>query len=178
MKVENRQQFLIFLTIAAVCLYVGVNFLATPLAGWWKVRSDKVAALRKQVSEGRLMIRREQALRSNWDQMRTNTLPVNTSAAEQQVIHAFDSWAADSGAAMNGFTPQWKNDDTDYMTLNCHVEASGDIGTLMRLLYDIESDPMALKLDSVEFSAHDPGGQSLTLALQVSGLALIPSSKP
>jgi len=177
-KVENRQQFLVILTIVAVSLYVGVNFIATPLASWWKVRADKVAALRKQVSDGRMMIRREQALRSNWEQMQTNTLPLNTSTAEQQVVQAFDTWASDSGAAINGITPQWKNDDVDYMTLNCRVEASGDIGTLMRLLYDIEKDPMALKLDSVELSAHDTTGQSLTLGLQVSGLALITSPKP
>ena len=31
---------------------------------------------------------------------------------------------------------------------------------------------LALKLDSVEFSAHDNIGQQLTLGLQISGLAL------
>ena len=34
MKIENRQQFLLQLTIAALALYVGVNFILTPLAGW------------------------------------------------------------------------------------------------------------------------------------------------
>ena len=69
-------------------------------------------------------------------------------------------------------TPQWKNDSTNYMTLNCRVEASGDLGTLSRFVYDIEQNTMALKLDSVEFSTHDNTGQQLTLGLQLNGLAL------
>jgi hypothetical protein len=52
------------------------------------------------------------------------------------------------------------------------VEASGNLGTLSQFLYDIEKDPMALKLESVELSAHDTGGQQLTLGLQLSGLVL------
>jgi Tfp pilus assembly protein PilO len=177
MKAENRQQFLVILTIVAVGLYVGVNFICEPLAGLWKSRADKVATLRKQVSDGRMLVKRESAVRSRWSQMLTNTLPSNTSVAEQQVLKAFDNWSSDSGAAINGIVPQWKNDADDYMTLNCRVEASGDIGTLTRLVYDIENDSMALKLESVELSAHDNTGQQLTLGLQVSGLALIQTGK-
>jgi len=52
------------------------------------------------------------------------------------------------------------------------VEASGNLGTLSRFLYDIEKDPMALKLESVELSTRDNTGQQLTLDLQISGLVL------
>ena len=81
------------------------------------------------------------------------------------------------GADLASIIPQWKNDSTNYMTLNCRVEASGNLGTLSQFLYDIEKGPAALKLDSVELSAHDSTGQQLTLGLQISGLALIPRAK-
>jgi len=73
--------------------------------------------------------------------------------------------------------PQWKNDSTNYMTLNYRVEASGNLGTLSQFLYNIEKGPVALKLDSVELSAHDNTGQQLTLGLQISGLALLQPTK-
>jgi hypothetical protein len=44
---------------------------------------------------------------------------------------------------------------------------------LSQFIYDIKRGPMALKLDSVELSAHDATGQQLTLDLQISGLALL-----
>ena len=46
-----------------------------------------------------------------------------------------------------------------------------------RFLYDIEEDPLALKLESVALSARDDTGQQLTLGLQISGLALRPETK-
>ena len=52
------------------------------------------------------------------------------------------------------------------------VEASGNLATLSRFLYEIEKSPMALKLDSVEITARDKDGQQLALGLQVSGLVL------
>jgi hypothetical protein len=73
--------------------------------------------------------------------------------------------------------PLGKNDSTNYMTLNYRVEASGSLGTLSQFLYNIEKGPVALKLDSVELSAHDNSGQQLTLGLQISGLALLQSTK-
>jgi hypothetical protein len=178
MKIENRQQFLLALTIGVVALYIGVNFICVPLSHSWSARSAQIKLLRAKVSEGKQLIRREPVIRSRWSEMNTNTLPENTSLAEQQVLKAFDNWSRDTGADISSIMPQWKNDSTNYVTLNCRVEASGNLGTLSRFIYDIEKGPAALKLDSVELSAHDPTGQQLTLGLQISGLALLPSSKP
>lgn len=176
MKIKNRQQFLVALTIAAAALYVGVNFLCVPLSHWWSARSAQIKQLRTQVSEGRLLIKREVAIRDRWAEMNTNALPNNTALAEQQVISAFTAWSRDTGAEISSIMPQWKNDSTNYMTLNCRVEASGNLGTLSQFLYDIEQGP-ALKLDSVELSARDSAGQQLNLALQISGLVLIPQTR-
>ena len=56
--------------------------------------------------------------------------PDNTSLAEQQLFKAFDNWSRDTGADISSIMPQWKNDSTNYVTLNCRVEASGNLGTL------------------------------------------------
>ena len=172
MKIENRQQFLVVLVAVAGALLVGNSLVYEPLAKGWSARAQKITQLRQQVKDGKLLTARAPGLRSQWEQMRTNTLPHNPSLAEQQVLKAFDTWSRDSGATITGIMPQWKNDTDDYVTLNCRVEAAGNLGTLSQFLYDIEKDPMALKLESVELSAHDTAGQQLTLGLQISGLVL------
>ena len=58
------------------------------------------------------------------------------------------------------------------MTLNCRVEAGGDLATLTQFLFDIENSKLALKVDGAEFTARDNDGQQLTLGLQLNGLAL------
>jgi Tfp pilus assembly protein PilO len=173
MKIENRQQLLIVLAVAVGVLYAADQLVFEPMVKWWKARAETVAGLRAQVHDGRLLIQREAGLRGRWDQMRTNTLPDNSSLAEQQMLKAFDTWSRESGADVNGIMPQWKSDSDDYSTLNCRVEASGDLGTLSRFIYDVEKGPLGLKLESVEFSTRDNNGQQLTLNLQISGLVLL-----
>ena len=178
MKINNRQQWLVVLAIAAAALLVGDRVVLEPMAHWWKTRAATITELRRQVKEGKLLIQREAAIRDRWNLMRTNTLPANTSLAEEQVFKAFYGWERESGVSITDTTPQWKNDTDDYLTLNCRVEASGTLETLSRFLYDLEKGPLALKLDSVELSSRDNTGQQLILSLQVSGLALVSKSNP
>ncbi|HXI73720.1 MAG TPA: type 4a pilus biogenesis protein PilO [Verrucomicrobiae bacterium] len=177
MKPEQRQQFLIVLTIVAAGLFVGVNYIITPLAGLWSDRSAQIRELRTRVGDGKKLVAREAGVRSRWSGMLTNSLPDNTSLAEQQMLKSLDNWARGSGSEIISIMPQWKNDSTNYMTLNCRVEATGTLGTLSQLIYRIEKGPSALKLDSVELSARDNAGQQLTLGMQLSGLALLQSTK-
>ena len=173
MKIENRQQLLIVLTAVAFALLIGNSLIYTPLANLWSAHSAQIKELRTKVHDGKLLVQREAGIRGRWSEMRTNALPADTSLAAQQVINALDNWSRASGAEVTSIMPQWKNDSTNYMTLNCRVEASGTMGTLSQFIYNIEKGPMALKLDSVELSAHENTGQQLTLGLQISGLALI-----
>ena len=49
-KIKNRQEFLVMLTIAAVGLFVGVNFVFTPLQDWWSERQTQIRELRDKVT--------------------------------------------------------------------------------------------------------------------------------
>lgn len=178
MKIENRQQFLVVLTIAAFALLVGVNFILEPLGDWWSSRQAQIKDLQTRVDEGRLIIKREEGIRSRWDSMRKNSLPANTSQAEQNVLQSMSEWARSSGVDLTSVMPQWKTESTNYLSLACRVESAGNMGTLSRFLYDLEKGPMALRLDSVELSSRDASGEKLTMGLELNGLALtLPGKK-
>jgi len=172
MQIKNRQQLLIIAAIAVIVLFVGDQLVLSPLTKAWSARATRVAELRKQIAQGKMLVQREQSIRSRWEQMSRNALPNNTSAAEQQVVNAIDLWAQNSGVTISAITPQWKHDSDDYMTYECRVDAAGDLGKLSRFLYSVERDPMALKLELVELGARDKEGQQLSLGLQLSGLVL------
>jgi Tfp pilus assembly protein PilO len=177
MQIKNRQQILVVAAIAVVALFAGDKIVFTPLLESWKARSEEIGKLRKQVDDGNRLVQRAGSISARWDQMRTNTLPNNTSLAEQQLLKAFDRWSQSSRISVTAITPQWKTDSEDYRTLECRVDASGNISTLSRFLYDIERDPLGLKLESVEITARDKDGAQLALGLQISGLVLTPSEE-
>ena len=177
MKIKNRQYLLAAVAIAAVGLFAADKLLISPLTASWKERATQLAKLRKQVSDGKSLLQRETALRGHWAQMQTNTLPSNRSMAEQQILKSFDRWAQDSRVSMTSIVPQAKQDADDFMTLECRVEATGNLQAVSRFLYALERDPMALKLQVVELSARDNDGQQFALGLQVSGLILTPQEQ-
>ena len=177
MKIKNRQEFLVALTLAVVALAVAVNFIFPPMLGWWSDRQKEIRDLREQVKQGNQMIRREDAIRSHWRDMQANALPASMPDAEQRFLKAMDGWSRDSGAEITSIMPQWKNEGTNYLTLDCRVEIAGDLNALSKFIYDVEKGPMMARLDSVELSAHDNNGQQMTLGVEINGLALLQNDK-
>jgi len=172
MKIENRQQLLALVAAVAIALLVGDKLLLTPLTTRWKERSRRITELTKALNQGSLVLAREQPIRGRWDAMRTNTLPESVSAAENQVLKAFERWSQASRISVASIKPQWKHNNDDYATLECRADAFGSIQTLTRFLYDVEADSLALKVEGVEIITRDDAGQQLSLGLQVSGLQL------
>ena len=177
MKIKNRQDFLVVLTVATVALAVAVNFIIPPIFGWWSDRQKQIVDLHAKIKDGNSMIRRETSLRSHWQDMRDNALPATMSQAEQQFLHAMDGWSRDSGAEITSIMPQWKAEATNYITLNCRVEAAGDLNALSKFIYDVEKGPLMVRLDAVELSSHDNNGQQMTLGVEINALALLLNDK-
>jgi hypothetical protein len=169
---KNRQQLLLILAGTAFGLLLADSLVFSPLTKAWKARSERIAELRKKVENGDKLLQRAEALNSRWAQMQKNALPNNNSVAEQQVLNAFDKWSQDARISVNSITPQWRRDRDDLVTLQCRVDAAGSVGTLAKFLYNVERDPMALKIETVEVAARDKDGQNLSLSLQISGLVL------
>jgi hypothetical protein len=173
-QIKDRQKLLVILALVAVVLFAGEHLVADPLINLWKVRAARKADLQKKVTDGTRLVQRERGVRDRWDSLERNTLTNNMAAAEQQVYRAIDRWAQESRVTINAITPQWKQEADLYKTLECRVEAAGDLERLSRFLYGAEREPLALRLESLELGARDKEGRQLTLGLQFSALVLLP----
>ena len=172
MPINNRQQLLVILAATGAALLIGDRLLLSPLMASWQARSKQIGELTKQVKQGSLLVSRDSIIRDRWDQMRNSTLPEEVSAAENEVLRAFERWSQESRISISSIKPQWKRAGDDYMTLECRADAFGSIEALTRFLYEVEKDPLALRVEAVEIAARDNDGQQLSVGLQVSGLQL------
>ncbi len=174
MNINNRQQLLTIAAIAAVVLWVGMRMVVDPLTQSWKARAAQITQLENSVKHGSSVLAGERSIRDRWEGMRTNMLQAGESVAENQLLKAFDRWSQESQISIRSIKPQWKRGADDYMTLECRVDASGALSTITRFLYNIEADPLAIKVEAIDLTTRDNDGQQLTLGLQVSGLLLTP----
>src|SRR5438046_3009052 len=157
-QIKNRQQILGVVAIAAVALFASDKLLISPLTRSWKERAARLVDLKKSVSQGKLLLDREAPIRERWESMRTNMLPSNLSVAESKVLKAFDRWSQEARLKISSIKPQWKRAGEEYMTLECRADAIGSMDALTRFLYEVEKDPLALRLEAIEITSHDNDG--------------------
>lgn len=172
MNPAQRQKMLMVAAAAVVLVWLGDRMVLTPLTKAWKDRSARILDLRKKVAQGSQLLERESILRDRWSGMRTNTLSEELSVAESRVLKSFDQWSQESRINVLSIKPQWRRNAEDFMTLECRVDAFGSLSSIVRFLYEVESTPLGVKVDSFEILPRDGTGQLLTLGLQVSALRL------
>jgi len=177
MNLNKRQRLLAILAIVAVGLYVADKLVFAPLTNNWKNRSSRIAKLKEQVRDGTETLKRETALRQQWERMRANTLASAKPEAESQMLKAFERWSRQGRVSVSSIRPQWKEAEEDYKTLECRADAGGSLSAIARFLYLIERDPLGVKVDSLELTARNTEGSQLALVIQVSGLLLNPPKK-
>lgn len=175
---DKRKKLLLIVACVAVALLLGERVVFNPLVANWQARSAEIAKLKKNVTEGRALIARGPRMEEQWKEMQTQSLPKEPAQAEQDLISAFDRWGRASNIEIASLKPQWKRGTNDrYSLLECRVDANGTTSTLARFLHEVEKSPLALRVESVEFSARDATGQKMGLGLVVSGLRLVPLEK-
>jgi hypothetical protein len=90
-----------------------------------------------------------------------------------QLGTGLNNWAQKSGIQIDNIAPNWKpGSDASFKTLECRVDVSGSIDRLTQFMYELETDPLALKVQSVEMTSKDNTGSVIALGVQVSGLVL------
>jgi len=172
-----RQRLLLIITGIVVGIWAGNRLVLAPLGKMWDARAERIVKLRKQLVNGEQLLQREASVRDRWQQMKTNALPSSVSQAEGKMLGAFDRWSRDSQISVTSVKPQWKRNADDYASLECRVDASGSLSAITRFLFEIEQDPLGMKVDVVELSSRDTTGAQLSLGLQVSGLILNPTDR-
>ena len=177
MNLNKRQQILAILAIVAVGLYVADKLVFTPLMQSWDARTKRVAQLKKDVEEGTGLLKHETSWSEQWDRMRKNSLASAKPEAESQMLKAFERWSQQGGVSVSSIRPQWKEAEEDFKTLECRADVAGNLAAITKFLYQIERDPLGVKVDSLELTARNAEGSQLALVIQVSGLLLNPPKK-
>jgi len=172
-QIKNRQQLLTILTLTVIGLLVLDKIVSPPLTKLWKGRADRITKLQNDVKHGEILRRNKESLRGRWAKIQAGTFPNDPTEAQQKLFSGLSHWMETSGISPDNIAPNWKpGADASFKIVECRVDASGSIDQLSQFLYALETDPMALKVDSIEMTAKNASGSTIALGVQVSGLVL------
>jgi Tfp pilus assembly protein PilO len=171
----DKQRLLYLKTAAVVILGVLVldHLILEPGLRRWSAQSERIRALREDVDQAGLLLSRESKIRERWEAMQRTDLSPDVATAESEVFKAVARWGRVSRLTFTSLDPQWRTYDNGYMTLECRANATGDQAALARFLSELESDPLAVRLESCEMVAADQDGRRLAMAVRFTAMRLI-----
>ena len=171
---ERRRQLIII--IAGLALFAGWKIVVEPYMASWKKHNANIAKLQKDIADGNRLRAQGAAIRSDWKNKKENSLPLDEIAAQEILSKAKDAWQGQSGVIQNNFTQSRPREDDTFTSIEGKLDISGNAGQVLRFLYAMEKDPLAIRLKSFDVDSKD-NGQTLSLGLLVSGLVLTKPDK-
>jgi hypothetical protein len=172
MPSKNRETLLKIGVGVVVGLFVLDRMVLGPAVSAWKAQGERLAEVRQKVERGRGLIEREKSIRGRWNEMRRTDLAEDHSQAENDVFTAIGRWASASRVSFSNLTPQWRSHDEGYDTFECRATATGTQDALGRLLYEVESDALPMRIEECELSTRDNKGQQLALSVRFSAVRI------
>ncbi len=173
MNRQNRERVLTITALICLAALAGDTIILTPLLNVWEGRAERIEELNSSLTKGQLLLARERNLRRRWREMQRDSLPEAVSAAEGLVLNSMDRWVNDSRVNIISLKPQWKTYEEKYRTLECTAIAQGTIREVARFLYELEKDPLCIKVEKMEINARDNTGQALSLGITFSGVQFL-----
>jgi hypothetical protein len=174
MKAKRRERVIAIVALVCIGLVAIDKLIVPPLRDVWTTRSDRVKRLQLSLKKGRILVDREQAMRERWADMEQHCLPADESAAENLVLKSVSTWTSKSQFNVSSLKPRWVEDRKvkDHKKLLFHATGEGRPGEVWRFLYELERDPLALKVEDVEITARDQRGAVMALGVRFSGIVL------
>ena len=172
MNLKQREQLLALAAIFCLVALLGDKLVVSPLLTAWEKRSARIIQLNSSLSEGHSLVAREEVLTEMWDNMKQRSLPTEVSAAENQVFKSVSRWTRDSRLSMTSLKPRWTQDEDEFRMVEFRATAQGSMASITRFLYELECDPLPLRVEEIEISARDDSGNKLTLDVRFTGLLL------
>lgn len=166
MNSADRQKYLKIAVGVVVGLFLLDRAVLGPIGSHWTAQSERIEALREKVKRGNALRERQESLRSRWDEMLRGDLPAENTAAEDEVYKAVNRWVRDSRIAMTSIVPApWRTLE-GYEVYECRATATGDQASLSRFIYELETDPLPVRVEDCEFSTRDKTGKQLSLTMR------------
>lgn len=167
----NREKLLMVVAGAVFGLLILDKAVIGPLSESWKQRAQQINYLTLDVTKGRQLVARDKLIRERWREMEARALPDSRSDSESAVLNRVDEWSRSARLKPSQILPRW-NDEDDHAKLNCRLEASGDMESVMRFIYDLDGEQLALRVESFDLLSQDKQGRNLVLDMTLSGLEL------
>ncbi|MCX7000772.1 MAG: hypothetical protein NT106_10845 [Candidatus Sumerlaeota bacterium] len=173
----QRERILIIMALACIGIFLGDKLILIPLGRIWSERSLKIGELKKSVEKGSLLVDRRADVAKRWKEIKDAGLPDDLPRVEERILTRVHDWESQSGLTLNSLKPRWREPDDESKKLELRLTGSGSLESIARFLFEVENDPLPIRVEDIGLTSRDKRGTVLDLNLKFSSLILKEKSK-
>jgi len=130
----------------------------------------QVSNANKKVKSNRDTLRYQRELKPTWDSMSANLSPTEAEAMSQASSDIL-RWGRDVRVNVTAIKPDRTTTENKFTVSAFHVTASGQMASISRFIWAIESSPVPLRVHEVQLKPRKEGTDELEVQLSVSTLS-------
>ncbi len=154
--------------IGAGALLGGLLLYSTVISPFFERQTKKANTTNHRNHE---TLRFQRELRPAWDEMRTH-LTADESAAMSQASSDILKWGREVRVNVTAIKPDRTVTENKFVVSSFHVTASGQMASISRFIWALESAPVPLRVHEVQLKPKKEGTDELEVQLSVSTLSL------
>jgi hypothetical protein len=172
---SQREKFVAIAFGAIAVLAIVYWVVLSPLMDWSDRIDKDIAAAHDVQSKDASLSHKLAQLTKVWDDMKKNGLKTDVSEAQSQLSHAINEWAAQSGVAVTSThseAPTLVDQRSGFTQVIYQVTGTGTTSGVAKLLYQIESAKIPIRIDNLRVASKKDGADDLEIQLNVSTLTM------
>lgn len=172
MGFRQRERILIIMAMVCIAIFLGDKLILTPLGRIWSERSLRIGELKKSIEKGSILVDRRADVERRWKEIKDASLPDDPPTVEERILNRVHDWESQSGLTLNSLKPRWMPPDDESKKLELGLTASGSLESIARFLFELESDPLSIRVEDIGLTSRDKRGTVLDMNLKFSSLIL------
>ena len=182
MVLSQREKYIAIALGVVLALVIVYWVVYTPLSDWSDSIQASQAKANDQADSDNRLFKKLRQLNVVWEDMKKNGLKSDVSDAQSQLGHAVTEWAAQSGVTITSSvsnTPSVVDPKIGFIQVNYQVTCTGTTSGVAKLLYQIESAKIPIRINNLRIGSKKDGADDLEVQLNLSTLCVPPAqNKP
>jgi Tfp pilus assembly protein PilO len=167
----SRERLLALAAVGCLSLLALDRLLFTPLSETYRARAAQLDQLGLRISRGSALLDQETSWLRRRDDLQDRCLPALQADAESLVLARLDAWATEAGVALTSLRPSWREERDGPDHLDLQLMATGTLDGIVKFLFLLETEPLALTLEKLELNPAQQGSvTAFNLSLRLDGL--------
>jgi hypothetical protein len=176
MALSPRERTIAIVVGGVIGLFVIERMAVAPYLEKRRELSDRIAAQEIEVDKNRTLFAQKKKLDVVWRDLKVGGLRSDSGEADSQLSHVLTDWTRDTGFSEPSYKTEYlPPTKTGFIEIKTQVQAKGPLAALARMLWNLETATIPVRVNDMTISTPDPGRDALQVQLGISTLSIAPA---